>query len=190
MVEQTSSLIEVHLQCAIKKDDVSIVEEILGYGISPNLMFEDGKRPLHLSIIFDSQAVGCLLVHHPLIDLDACDKNGTSPLFLANAISSKFFLSLLVWNGALVCEKGPEEQINVLQENVCQQKKNKRHTHKDSIVISKVKYAIPHVENDIIEEMILKETSHLLEMPNLNIHDIDDARGIRRRKTNTTKTVF
>jgi ankyrin repeat protein len=80
----STSKLEFEYQNALKRDDLDVVKAILSLGVSPNYMFMDGKRPIHIAILYNNENVGRYLVKCPGIDLDACDSNGTSPLFLAN----------------------------------------------------------------------------------------------------------
>lgn len=173
-----ASYIELRLESAIKTGDVKLVSEILSYGISPNMLFPSGQRPIHLAIVFDSRHVGALLATHPSIDLDAPDMNGTTPVYLAKSISSNFFLTLLWNHGALV-----EERVNVTCAEIDKPKKISHKENKSEIVIQKVKYAVPEIQNEAEEEKILRSTCSLLELPLLGENDIDDARGVRRRKS-------
>ena len=175
----SSTYVEIRLELAIKRGDVKMVSEILSYDISPNMLFPSGQRPIHLAIMFDSGNVGALLAAHPSIDLDAPDVNGTTPVFLAKAVSSNSFLTLLWNHGAFVDESGYVAPVK-------RDKPKKIHVKKNTtdIVIQKMKHAIPDIENKPEEEKILISTCNLLHLPVLTENDIDDARGVRRRKSN------
>lgn len=178
-----SSFLEGKFERATKTDDVETVREILSLDVSPNILFSSGKAPIHLAIIFDSKKVACLLANHPLINFDISDKNGTTPLFLAKSISSEFFVSLLLSKGALIDEKGVSSDESIMKH--VQKRKKKKPVDKENnqvFVMSKTKYAVPDI-NEKVEEIILKETCTLLELPVLGEHDMNDARGVRRRKT-------
>lgn len=175
------SYMEVRLESATMADDVKTVQSILSQGISPNIMFEDGKRPIHIAIIFDSMNVGSLLANDTHIDLDARDIYGTSPLFLAKSISSEFFVSLLLSHGASLEEM---DSVPLQQPQGTKKVELKKNTDSENVmVLGKVKHTIPEIHNKVEEDRIIKETSHLLYLSNLGINDLDDARGVRRKKS-------
>jgi hypothetical protein len=176
------SYLEIILESAIKKGEVNMVSEILSYGISPNMLFPSGQRPIHLAIVFDSRRVGALLAAHPSIDLDAPDVNGTTPVFLAKSVSSNFFLTLLWNHGALVEESGHVASVRREKPKKIYDKENT-----SDIVIQNVKHAVPDIQNEPEEEKILRSTCNLLHLPVLGENDIDDARGVRRRKSKKIK---
>ena len=182
----SSSFIEEKFERATKTDDVATVEEILSFDISPNILFSNGKGPIHLAIIFDSINVARLLANHPLTELNMPDKNGTTPLFLANSIPSKKYVTLLLSKGAFIEDKGisSEDDAKRMCQNIKKKRKKKVYNKENNqvFVLSKMKYAVPDIGEEV-EEQILKETCTLLELPVLGEHDINDARGVRRRKT-------
>lgn len=177
-----SSFLEGKFERAIKTDDVKAVKEILSSAISPNILFPSGKGPIHLAIIFDSFKVASLLVGHPSIDLNLPDKNGTTPLFLAKAISAEKYIWLLLSNGAYLEEKGISSDEDLIKKHV-KRKKNKSSLKKENSLVfdlSGIKHHVPDI-TDEVEENILKETCTLLQLPVLGEHDLNDARGVRRR---------
>ena len=183
----SSSFLEGKFERATKTDDVDTVQEILSFDISPNILFSNGKGPIHLAIIFDSMKVALLLANHPSIELNMPDKNGTTPLFLAKSISSKKYVSLLLLKGAFTEERGipSDDDVKRKSDNVKVKKTKKKALDKENnqvFVLSKIKYAVPDI-GEKVEERILKETCTLLELPVLGEHDINDARGVRRRKS-------
>ena len=186
-IRMSSSFLEGKFERAIKTDDVDTVQEILSFDISPNILFSFGKRPIHLAIIFDSMKVALLLANHPSIELNMPDKNGTTPLFLAKSISSRKYVSLLLLKGALTEERGisSDDDVKRKSDNVKVKKTKKKALDKENnqvFVLSKIKYAVPDI-GEKVEEHILKESCTLLELPVLGEHDINDARGVRRRKS-------
>ena len=179
------SKLEFDYQAALKRDDLDKVKSILSSGVSPNYMFIDGKRPTHVAILYNSENVGRYLVKCPCIDLDACDSNGTSPLFLANEINSKYFVALLVFNGAVSYEKGEtfDNLCHIQNSRKKEYKKTKEQIENTRpITINRKKHLLPNIGNVVFEEKILKETSQLLELPAISEDDICDARGTRRKK--------
>jgi hypothetical protein len=105
-------------------------------------------------------------------------------LFLANEINSKYFVALLVFNGAVSCERG-ETFDNLCHIEKSRKKKDKK-TREESeknrqITINRKKFLLPNIENEVFEAEILKETSQLLELPRISEVDICDARGTRQK---------